>query len=156
MENAVVDPNAKPAAVPAAAPAAAKKDETKPADAKPDALTDALMAVEKSAWDAWVARDAKAVEAVMGKDFQYAGGKGVMDRAASIKNWSEPKCEGLAYTFHDPAAISLSADVALVTYSADTKGKCDGVAMPPGFWVASFSQKEGDVWKNAFYTDVPR
>lgn len=153
MENAVVDPKAKPAA-PAAAPAA-KKDEAKPADAKPDALTDALMAVEKAGWDAWVSRDAKAVEAVMGKDFQYASGKGVLDRAAAIKNWAEPKCEGLAYTFHEPASISLSADVALVTYHASTKGKCDGVAMPAGFWVASFSQKEGDAWKNAFYTDIP-
>ena len=25
-----------------------------------------------------------------------------------------------------------------------------------GFWVASFDIKEGDAWKNAFYTDVPR
>lgn len=152
MENAVVDPTAKPAAPAAAAPA--KKEEAKPADAKPDALTDALMAVEKTGWDAWVARDAKGVESVMGKDFQYVSGKGVMDRGAALKNWSEPKCEGLAYTFHDPASISLSADVALVTYHAAVKGKCDGAALPAGFWVASFSQKEGDAWKNAFYTDI--
>jgi hypothetical protein len=153
VENPVVDPNAKPAAPPAST---AKKEEAKPAETKADALTDALMAVEKSAWDAWAARDAKAVEAVMAKDFQYVGPKGVMDRAASIKNWSETKCEGLAYTFHDPASVSLSPDVALVTYSADTKGKCDGTPLPSGFWVASFSQKEGDAWKNAFYTDVAK
>ena len=91
----------------------------------------------------------------MTKDFQYVGGKGVMDRATSIKNWSEPKCEGLEYTFHDPASITFAGDVALVTYHASTKGKCDGNAMPSGFWVASFSQKEGDAWKNVVYTDVP-
>ncbi len=154
MENPVVDPNAKPG--PPAPPAtAAKKEEAKPADAKPDALTDALMAVEKAGWDAWVARDAKGIESIMGKDFMYVSGKGPLDRAAAIKNWADPKCEGLAYTFHDPASISLSADVALVTYHAATKGKCDGVAMPAGFWVASFSQKEGGAWKNAFYTDIP-
>ncbi len=151
MENPLVDPNAKPTAPPAGP---AYKEHT-PADAKPDALTDALMAVEKSAWDAWVARDAKGVESVMGKDFQYVSGKGVLDRAAAIKNWSETKCEGLEYTFHDPAAISLSPDVALATYHASTKGKCDGTAIPSGFWVASFSQKEGDAWKNVFYTDIP-
>jgi Domain of unknown function (DUF4440) len=152
MENEVVDPKAPPK--PAAA--AAKKEAAPPAEAKPDALTDALMAVEKVGWDSWVKRDAKGVESVMGKDFVYMSGKGPLDRAAALKNWSEPKCEGLEYKFGEPKAISLSADVALVTYWADTKGKCDGVAIPPSFWVASFSMKEGDVWKNAFYTDVPR
>jgi ketosteroid isomerase-like protein len=150
IENPVTDPNAKPSP-----PAPVKPYAPKSADAKPDALTEALMAVEKNGWDAWVKRDAAGVESVMGKNFQYVSGKGVLDRAAAIKNWAEPKCEGLAYTFHDPASISLSPDVALITYHASVKGKCDGVALPGGFWVASFNQKEGDAWKNAFYTDVP-
>ena len=53
-------------------------------------------------------------------------------------------------------AVSLAPDVALVTYKADVKGTCDGRPVPPSVWVASFNQKEGDTWKNAFYTDVPR
>lgn len=150
VENPVTDPNAKPSP-----PAPVKPYAAKSADAKSDALTEALMAVEKQGWDAWVKRDATGVESVMGKTFEYVSSKGVLDRAAAIKNWSEQKCEGLEYTFHDPAAISLGPDIALATYHASVKGKCDGVALPGGFWVASFSQKEGDAWKNVFYTDVP-
>lgn len=151
LENEVVDPKAapKPAAV-------AKKEAAQAAEAKPDALTEALMSVEKAGWDAWVKRDAKGVESVMGKDFVYLSGMGPLDRAAALKNWSEPKCEGLEYTFSDPKAVSLTADVALVTYKADAKGKCDGKPVTPSVWVASFDMKEGDVWKNAFYTDIPR
>lgn len=149
-ENPAVDPNAKPSAPPAVAP-------YKPmaTDAKPDATTDALMAVEKAAWDAWVKRDPAGVEAVMTKDFQYAGGKGVLDHAAAVKNWSEPKCEGLEYTFHDPQSMQFAGDIGLVTYHASVKGKCDGTPLPGGFWVVSFSQKEGGAWKNTFYTDIP-
>ena len=126
----------------------------KPVAAAP--TKDALMTMEKAGWDAWVKRDAKGVESVMGKDFVYLSGMGPLDRAAALKNWSEPKCEGLEYTFSDPKAVSLTADVALVTYKADAKGKCDGKPVTPSVWVASFDMKEGDVWKNAFYTDIPR
>ena len=152
-ENPVADPKAPPAKVTAAAPAtAASPAET----AKSDALTTDLMAVETKAWDAWKARDVKAVEDVMASDFMYVSGTGRKDKAASIKAWSEPKCEGLGYTFSDPQAISLGKDVALVTYKADVKGTCDGKPNQPSLWVASFDVKEGDAWKNAFYTDLNR
>ena len=53
-------------------------------------------------------------------------------------------------------SVSLAPDVSLVTYKADVKGTCDGAPVPPAVWVASFDVKEGDAWKNAFYTDVAR
>jgi ketosteroid isomerase-like protein len=149
-ENPVVDPNAPPAK--AAAATVASPAET----AKSDTLTTDLMAVETKAWDAWKARDVKAVEDVMANKFMYVSGTGRKDKAASIKGWSEPKCEGLGYTFSDPQAVSLSKDVAMVTYKAEVKGTCDGKPNQPSLWVASFDSKEGDTWKNAFYTDLNR
>jgi hypothetical protein len=150
-EMPVVDPNAPPAKS-TAAPKAAK-----PADAaKPDALTTDLMAVETRAWDAWKSRDAKATEAEMAKDFLYLSGTGRYDRAGSIKAWSEPKCEGLDYAFSEPSAVSLSPDVAFVTYKADVKGTCNGKPNQPSLWVASFDLKEGNAWKNAVYIDMER
>lgn len=153
VENAVVDPNAAPAKPSAAAPSAPAKTE---GEAKADALTEAVMAVETKAWDAWKNRDAKAIEAVMTPDFAYVGATGRYDHAGSIKTWSEPKCEGNGYTFSEPKVISVTPDVALATYKADVKGKCDGKPNTPAVWVASFNKKDGDSWKNAFYTDVPR
>ncbi|MDQ3219959.1 MAG: nuclear transport factor 2 family protein, partial [Acidobacteriota bacterium] len=96
------------------------------------------------------------VEAIMAKEFTYLSGTGPQNKAASIKTWSEPKCEGLTYTHSEPKSVSLTKDVALVTYKADVKGTCDGKPTPPSLWVASFNVREGDNWKNAFYTDVNR
>jgi ketosteroid isomerase-like protein len=153
VENAVVDPNSAPAKTTPAPPALTT---TPSGEAKADAMSDAVMAVETKAWDAWKNRDAKTIEALITSDFTYVGATGRYDRAASLKTWSEPKCEGNAYTFSEPKVISVTPDVALATYKADVKGKCDGRANPPAIWVASFNKKEGDTWKNAFYTDMPR
>lgn len=154
VENAVVDPKAPPAKPAVAAPA--KKDEAKPAENKPDALTDALMAIENKAWDAWKQRDKAGIEGVMSKDFMYVSGLGRMTKADATKEWGEKKCEGLDFKLTDPMGVSLGSDVAFVTYKADSKGSCDGKPVTPAFWVASFDIKEGDAWKNALYTDVPR
>ncbi|PYS87459.1 MAG: hypothetical protein DMF62_12380 [Acidobacteria bacterium] len=148
VENPVVDPKA--------APPPAKKGEVAATETTPDALTEALMSVEKAAWEAWKVRDAKGVEGAMAKEFLNISGTGRRDRAASLKNWSEPKCEGLGYTFLEPKSVQLAPDVALVTYKANATGKCDGVGIAPTMWVASYSIKENGAWKNAFYTDVAR
>ena len=153
VENAVVDPNAAPAKAPAVAPASPAKTD---GGTSQDALTQAIMAVETKAWDSWKNRDAKAMDALMTSNFTYVAGSGRYDRAGSLKTWSEPKCEGNAYTFSDAKVISVTPDVALATYKADVKGSCDGRPNPPAVWVASFNMKEGDTWKNAFYTDMPR
>lgn len=147
-ENPVVDPNA-PA--PKAAPAASATPS--PGGAGPDTLASTLMAVENRAWEAWKNRDARAVEEVMAKDFMSVSGSGRNDRAASVKAWSEPKCEGLAYTLSDPKAVTLTSDVALVTYKAEQKGSCDGKPVPPSLWAASLNVKEDGNWKNAFFTE---
>lgn len=152
VENPVTDPKATPKY--AAAPV--NKDDAKASDAKPDALTDSLMAIENKAWEAWKQRDKAGIEAVMAKDFMYVSGSGRMVRADAIKLWGDQKCEGLDYKFSDPKGVQVTPDVALVTYKADVKGKCDGKQVSPFLWVASFDTKEGDAWKNALYTDVNR
>lgn len=149
-EAPVVDPNAPPAK---AGPAAAA---AKPSDAKPDALTEALMAVETKGWDAWKARDAKGIEAVMAKEFLYLSDQGRRPKAEALKGWSEPKCQGLSYSFSEPMSVSTTKDLAVALYKADVKGTCDGKPVPPAIWVASFNLKEGDNWRNAFYMDLPR
>ena len=152
IENAVVDPKSPPK--PAAAPV--KKPDAAPADAKPDALTEALMAIETKAWEAWKQRDKAGIEAVMAKDFMSVGSTGRFAKADAVKNWGDQKCEGLDFKFSDAKAFSVTSDVAVATYNSDVKGKCDGNTVSPFLWVASFSIKEGDAWKNAFYTDVNR
>ena len=149
IENQVSDPK-KPIKYPA------PKEAVKPDAAASDATTDQLMAIEKKAWEAWKQRDKAGVEAVMSNNFVYFGDNGFMAKPDVVKLWGEAKCEGLDYTVGDAKGLSVAPDVSLVTYRADVKGKCNGNALTPGVWVASFDIKEGDAWKNAFYIDMPR
>jgi ketosteroid isomerase-like protein len=157
-ETPVVDPNAPPAKMSGAKP------QSPPTLASPagspgagsDSMTEPMMAIEKQGWEAWKNRDVNAVQAVMAKDFTYLSGTGRKPKAEAIKGWSEPKCEGLAYTLSNPKSTSFTKDVALITYDANVKGTCDGKPVPPNLWVGSFDVKEGDQWKNAFYMDSPK
>ena len=151
-EAPVVDPKAPPATT--AAPA--MKEQAHPAEAKPDALTDTLMAVENKGWEAWKKRDVKEVESVMATDFMYFSGEGCKKKAEAVKGWSEPKCEGNGFSLTEPLSVSLTKDVAFVTYKASAQGVCDGKPNPSSLWVASFDLKEGNNWRNAFYMDLPR
>ena len=135
-------------------PAAGTKTSSTPSSEKPDALTETLMAIEAKAWDAWKNRDAKGVEDAMAKDFFTVSGSGRRNRAEAIKAWTEPKCEGIVYSFTEAKGFEVTKDVTLVTYKADTKGTCDGKPVTPLVWAASFNMKEGDTWKNAFFTEA--
>ena len=148
------DPNAPAAKAPAAASKPPAAQSPGAASTTTDATTESLMAVEKAAWEAWKNRDAKAVEAPMAKDFISLSSSGRHDRAASIKAWSEPKCEGLSYNFSEPKSVLLGKDAAILTYRADQKGTCDGKPIPPTVWAASFDVKEGDAWKNAGFMEI--
>ncbi len=145
-ETPVVDPKAPPQK--AAAPP--KKDEAKKEDSKPDAATDAVLALEKKIWEGWKAKDGKAFEDVMGKDFNFVDSMGRTDRATTIKHWStENKCEVKSYSLSDAASISIAKDVTLLTYKGAADGKCEGQPIPTE-WYASIYTKEGESWKAAF------
>ncbi len=145
-ETPAVDPKAPPAK-PAAS---AKKDEAKKEEAKPDAATDAVLAIEKKIWEAWKAKDGKALEDVLGKEFFFYGGEGRSDRATTIKNWStDNKCEVKSYTLSDAMSASIAKDVTLLTYKGGADGKCDGQPIPTEWYVSVYT-KEGEAWKEAF------
>jgi hypothetical protein len=154
-EAPVVDPKAAPAkpAEPAkkdeasAKPAEAKPDEAKPDAPKPDAATDALFAVEKKAWEDWMKKDAKGLDAFAAKDMvSLSGAEGWTDRAASLKRWSDPTCDIKAVSVTDPASVAFGSDYALLTFKATVDGKCGGQSIPPE-WGATIYGKEGGVWK---------
>jgi hypothetical protein len=144
-ETAVVDPKAPPKP---AAPA--KKDEAKKEEVKPDAATEAVLAVENKIWEAWKTKDAKALEAVLAKDFVFTGGQGRRDRAAILKEWAtENKCEVKSYWLSDAASVSLAKDVTMLTYKGGGDGTCEGQPIMTEWYVSVYT-KEADAWKQAF------
>lgn len=145
-ETPVVDPKAPPAKP--AAPA--KKDDAKKEEAKPDAATDAVLAIEKKIWEAWKAKDPKALEDVLAKDFVFYGGEGRRDRPTIIKAWAtENKCEVKSYWLSDAASVSLTKDVSLLTYKGGGDGKCEGQPIMTQWYVAAY-MKDGEAWRPVF------
>jgi hypothetical protein len=145
-ETPVVDPKAPPTKP--AAPA--KKAEAKKEEAKPDAATDAVLAIEKKIWEAWKAKDPKALEDVLAKDFMFTGGQGRRDRATIIKEWAtESKCEAKSFTLSDAMSASIAKDVTMLTYKGGGEGTCEGQPITTEWYVSVYS-KEGDAWRQSF------
>lgn len=152
-ETPVIDPKAAPAAKPAA-PAA--KNEAKTEEAKPDAATEELMAAERKIWEAWKAKDEKALDAGLGKDFTYVFGMGRFDRAASIKMWStDNKCEIKSISLTEPRSVALTADVSLLTFVGAADGTCEGQSVPTE-WYGVVYKKEAGGQMPAFGISLPK
>ena len=137
---------------PAANNAAAANTAAKPAAAAP--TKEALMAMEKAGWEAWKNRDAKWT--VDNASDKYVGfsSTGRMDKAASVKTYTEQKCEIKSYALSDDQMQMVGPDVAVLTYKAAQDYTCDGKKGPANVNSSSIYVREGDKWKAAFYAET--
>lgn len=125
----------------------------KPVAAAP--TKDALMTMEKAAWEAWKTRDAKWTQENASDKFVGLGTAGRMDKAASIKSYTEQKCEIKSYSVSDDQMQVVGPDVAVLTYKASQDATCDGKKAPANVHSASIYSREGDKWKAVFYAETP-
>jgi hypothetical protein len=149
-EAPVADPKAPPAK-----PAKPATDTKPAADAKPaDPGTEALLTVEKKGWDAWKARDQKAIEPLLTNDLSSLDASGRYDKAGTLKLWFDTKCEIKSYSLTNPWSASMTKDMSILLFDAATDGSCGG--QPIGSTHAtSVYVKDGDAWKLAFTLNVP-
>ena len=158
-ENLIVDPKA-PAALPAkpeAGKEAPKKGDTVAPDARPaapaaDPSTDAMMAIERSVWAAWKARDAGKLEELTNKELSFVDifGNVTSAKADTIKFWTEHKCEVTNVGVTDGVGTLLSPAVGLLTFKGTADGTCDGQKLGGPIYGTSVYVKNGDAWKLAF------
>jgi hypothetical protein len=161
-ENPTVDPKNPP---PPAKPEA-KKDESKPGDkaasnsnsAVPAAPapaksvnTDALVALEKSGWEAWKAKDVKKLEELSAKSLTIITGEGgVLDRAGAIKYWTEMPCENVkTVDVKNGFGTTLSANAEMLMFTGWADGTCYGQKNGSQEGMSLYV-KEGGAWKLAF------
>ena len=158
-ENLIVDPKAPaaPPAKPEAKKEAPKKDDKAAPNAKPaapaaDPSTDVMMAIEKSVWEAWKARDAKKLEELTAKDITFVDifGNVTSTKADTIKFWTEHKCDIKSVSVADGTGTSLSATVAILTFKGTAEGTCDGQKLGGPIYGTSVYVKNGDAWRSAF------
>jgi len=155
-EVPITDPkNMKPGEKKAEAPAN-KAAESPAAAATADALTDSLMALEKSGWEAWKARDAKKLSDLTASDLAFVNEMGMFtsSKDATIKSWTEPKCEIKSVNLSDGKATMITKDAAILTFKGVADGTCEG--NPVGtVWATSIYVKDGDTWKLVYGFENP-
>lgn len=159
-ETLIVDPKNPPKDMPPPPPAEKKdaKPEANSNTAAPaaDPNTDAMLAVEKSGWEAWKARDPKQIEAITTKNISFVDlfGNYTATQADTIKSWTGGKCEIKSVSVTDAAGVTLSPTVGMLHFKGSGDGTCEGNKIMP-LWGTSFYIKEGNAWKLAFGFEAP-
>lgn len=115
---------------------------------------DALVALEKTAFEAWKTKDATFWPTFFSDKFVGYGSPGRIDKAAAIKEYANADCDIRSYTLADEQVKALSDDVALLTFKTTIVGTCGGQPVPVS-WAAAVFVREGGRWKSAFYADTP-
>jgi len=125
----------------------------KPAAAAP--TKEALMTMEKAGWEAWKNRDAKWMVENASDKYVGFGPTGRMDKASSVKTYTDQKCEIKSYSLSDDQMTMLGADVAVLTFKGTQDYTCDGKKGPGEVWSGSVYVREGDKWKAVYYAETP-
>jgi hypothetical protein len=116
---------------------------------------DALVALEKSAYQAWKSKDAKFWDAFLSDNFVGYGSSGRLDKASATQEYTGADCEIKSYALSDEQLNLLGKREALITYKATIDGTCGGQKLPPNSWAASVYVRDGDRWKNVFHAESP-
>lgn len=157
-ENPIFYPRAAkaPPAEPAAREVAPNKDARAALDAgtatpAADPRTDAMVAIETSVWEAWKARDAKALEELTARDLAFVDifGNVTSGKAETIKFWSEHQCDVQSVRVADGTGTSLSATVGILTFKGILEGTCGGQRFPLIYGTSVYT-RDGEAWKLAF------
>jgi len=121
-----------------------------------DSLTDSLMALEKKGWEAWKARDQKALEDLTTAETAYVDPLGTTyaTKADVMKAWIGPTCDIKSVSVTDGKATQITPDSAILTFRGDAEGTCDNNKVGP-LWGTSVLVKTGDTWKMVLLLESP-
>lgn len=115
------------------------------------AADSALVAREKEAWDAFAKKDVARFNRVLAGDAILSidpNGIGTFD--PTMMN----QCEVRRWALGDMKVTHVTADVALLTYSATVDGTCMGDPIPPKVYASSIWVRRGDRWVGHFHQET--
>jgi uncharacterized protein DUF4440 len=136
-----------------AAGANAANTAAKPSRAAP--TKDALLALEKSAYEAWKREDAQFWDTFLSAKFVGYGSSGKLDKASATKEYTGADCDIKSYALSHEQMKPLGNDAALITHKTIVDGTCDGQQVPANSWAASVYVRDGAKWKAAFHAEAP-
>jgi len=121
----------------------------------PAPTKDELMALERSAYDAWKNKNAGFWDSFLSANFSGYGQAGRMDKAAAIKQYSGADCDVKSVTITDDQMTQIAPDVAAVSYKVAADATCGGQKLPAEQWAGGFYVRENGQWKGAFHAETP-
>src|SRR5882724_4538439 len=120
-----------------------------------DSIEAQIVALEKSAFEAWKNKDRKFFEDHMSEAGQYLDSNGVGAKAQYVKAIIDNNCTVSSYTLDNTKVTMLSKDVELLTYRYAHDVVCGGHAEPSPLWATTVYVKRGSKWLIAFHQEIP-
>jgi hypothetical protein len=114
----------------------------------------ALLALEKSAYEAWSSKDAKFWDSFLSDSFVGWGASGRLDKASATKEYTGADCEIKENKLSDVQTTPLGHSAALITHKITVDGTCGGQTNPASSWAASVYVRDGNQWKAAFHAEA--
>ena len=114
----------------------------------------ALVALEKSAYEAWKSKDAKFWDTFLSDSFVGWGSSGRLDKVSAAREYAGADCEITGIALSDVQTTSLGHEATLITHKTTVDGTCGGQKRPPSSWAASVYVRDGNRWKAAFHTEA--
>jgi uncharacterized protein (TIGR02246 family) len=125
------------------------------AQTKPnDSVEAQIVALEKSAFEAWKNKDRKFFEEHMSEDGQYLDLNGVGGKAQYVKAIIDNDCKVTSYSLDNTKVTMLSNDVALLTYRYTHDVVCGGNPEASPLWATTMYVKRGGKWLIAFHQEI--
>lgn len=114
-----------------------------------------IVALEKSAFEAWKNKDRKFFEDHMSEDGQFLDPNGGGGKAQYVKAIIDNNCTVNGYSLADSKVTMLSKDVALLTYRYTYDVVCGGKPEAGPLWASTMYVKRGGKWLIAFHQELP-
>ncbi len=142
---------AKPADKPADKPANAANTAAAPASE-----TDALLALEKSGWEAWKAKDWTKLGTMLLNDATFVNVMGIVTagKDATIKGWTDANCDVKSVALSDASSVSVDGSTSLLVVKGSPVGTCGTEKLAP-VWAYGIYVKEGTTWRLGFHFEQP-
>lgn len=113
-----------------------------------------IVALEKSAYEAWKSRSANFWSTFLSENFVGWGSHGKVNKALAVKEHIRTDCEVKRYALSDENVRSLGESGALLTYQATVDGTCGGEKLPTNSRAATIYAFDGKKWKPVFHAEL--
>jgi hypothetical protein len=114
-----------------------------------------IVALEKSAFEAWKNKNQKFFEEHMAEEGQYLDANGVGAKAQYIRLITGDACTVSTYSLDNTKVTMLSKDSALLTYKYTHDVTCGGTPEASPLWASTIYVKRGGKWLIAFHQEIP-